>query len=178
MSKPPIGTRGDRQSERSFTMLEYADGSQIIDELCEKLQDIELEDYDVEEELLLDIGDIVTEYINSRLGDFASVWVEGRDRGKIKPVWAYGTDFWPDIAIEVRELPTVAIEVKLAKRDSSLAGPLREAIGQALIYSVQYPYVVAFVLDQTEGDLRKHWFDSEIEALLWDNHRISLIIRQ
>lgn len=159
-------------------MLQHIDASQIIDGLCETLQDTEFEDYNSESDLLLDIGEIVTEYINAELGELASVWVEVRDRGKIKPVWAYGTDFWPNITVEVRDLPTIAIEVKLAKRDNGLAESVASAIGKALIYSVQYSHVVALVLDRTESDLRRHWFDSELEDRLWENHRINLVIRQ
>lgn len=159
-------------------MLQHLDAAQIVDGLCEKLQDTEFEDYNAEDELLLDIGDIVTEYIHNELGELASVWVKGRDKGKSRSVWAYGTDFWPDIMVEVRELPAIAIEVKLAKRADSLAESAVSAIGKTLIYSVQYPYGIAFVLDRTESDLRQHWFDSEIEDRLWENHRISLVIRQ
>ena len=159
-------------------MLQHFDATQIIDGLCEKLENAEFEDYDAKSELLPEVGDIVAEYINTELGELASVWVEGRDKGKIKSVWAFGTDLWPDITVEVRELPTVAIEVKLAKRDNGLADPVTSAIGKALIYSAQYSYVIAFVLDRTKSDVYKHWFDSEIEARLWENHRIRLIIRQ
>jgi len=159
-------------------MLQHLDAAQIIDRLCEKLQDIELEEYDSEDELLVDIGDMIMDDINAELGGIASVWVRDGGRGKTKSVWAYGTDFWPDITIEVRELPTIAIEVKLAKRDNDLAESVASAIGKALIYSVQYSHVIAFVLDRTESDLRQHWFDSEIEDQLWENHRINLVIRQ
>ena len=159
-------------------MLQHLDAARIIDGLCERLQDTELEDYNAQDELLLDVGDIVTEYINNELGELASVWVKGRDKGKSKSIWAYGTDFWPDITIEVRQLPTIAIEVELAKRDNGLAELVASAIGRTLIYSVQYSHVIAFVLDRTESDLGKHWFDSEIEDRLWENHRISLVIRQ
>jgi hypothetical protein len=126
----------------------------------------------------MDIGDIVTEYIKGELEGLASVWVKGRDKGKSKSVWAYGTDFWPDIVVEVRELPTIAIEVRLAKRDKGLTESLASAIGKTLIYSVQYSHGIAFILDRTESDLGKHWFDSEIEDRLWDNHRINLVITQ
>ncbi len=159
-------------------MIQHFDAAQIIDSLCEKLQDTEFEDYDAEDELLQDVGDIVTEYINTELGELASVWVGGRDKGKLKSVWAYGADFWPHITIEVRDLPTVAIEVKLAKRDDGLGEAVTSALGKALIYSVQYSYVIVFVLDRAESDPRRHWFDSEIEDRLWENHRISLVIRQ
>jgi len=164
--------------ERGIYMLQHLDATQIIEGLCERLQDTEFEDYNSQDELLLDIGDIVKEYIHSGLGEFASVCVRGKDKGKSKSVWAYGTDFWPDITVEVRELPTIAIEVRLAKKDNGLAESVASAIGKALIYSVQYSHCIAFVLDRTESDLGKHWFDSEVEDRLWDNHRISLVIVQ
>jgi hypothetical protein len=164
--------------ERKLEMLPRFDAIEIVDGLCEKLQDTEFEDYSSEDELLLEIGGMVTEYVDAELGELASVWVEGQDKGKIRSVWAYGADFWPDIAIEVRELPVIAIAVKLAKRGDSLADLVTSAIGNALIYSVQYSYGIVFVLDRTESDLRKHWFDGEIEARLWDNHRIRLVIRE
>jgi len=159
-------------------MLQHSDATQIVDGLCEKLQDTEFDEYDAEDELLLEVGDIVTEYVNAELGELASVWVDGRDKGRIKSVWAYGTDFWPNITAEVRELPTVALEVTLAKRDNGLADAVVSAIGKALIYSAQYSYVIAFVLYRARGDLQKHWYDSEIEDRLWEDHRITLIVRQ
>ncbi len=159
-------------------MLQHLDAAQVVEGLCETLHDTEFEDYNTENELLTDIGDIVTEYIKNELEALASVWLKGRDKGKSKSVWAYGTDFWPDIVVEVRELPTIAIEVRLAKRDNGLAESVASAIGNTLIHSVQYSHVIAFVLDRTESDLGKHWFDSEIEDQLWDNHRISLVIVQ
>lgn len=159
-------------------MLKQSDVNQFIDGLCERLEDIEFEDYDEKAELLLDVGDVAHEYANAMLGEMASVWVEGRDKGKSKAIWAFGTDFCPDIAVDVREIPTVAFEVQLVKRDGSLADSVGAAIGQALLYSIQYPYVVVVVLDRTKSDLYKHWFDSEIEARLWDNHGVRLIIRQ
>lgn len=159
-------------------MLQHADPAKIIDGLCEVLHDTEFEDYDTGDELLIDIGDIVTEYIKNELEELASVWVKGREKGKSKSVWAYGTDFWPDIVVEVRELPTIAIEVRLAKKDKGLAESVASAIGKTLVHSVQYSHGIALVLDRTESDLGKHWFDSEIEDRLWDNHRINLIIMQ
>src|SRR4030042_2279313 len=159
-------------------MLQHLDAAQIIDGLCEALQDTEFEDYNAEDELLMDIGDMVTEYIRNELGELAFVWVKGRDKGKSKSVWAYGTDFWPDIVVEVRELPTIAIEVRLAKRDKGLADSVASAIGKTLIHSVQYAHGIVFVLDRTESDLGKHWLAGGLGDRLWDNHRINLVIRQ
>jgi len=159
-------------------MLKRFEVDQFIEGLCEGLEDTQFEDYDGEPELVLDIGDIITEYINDTLEEMANVCVRGRDKGKSKSIWAFGTDFYPAITVDVREIPTVAIEAKLAKRNGNLADSIGAAIGQALLYSVQYSYVIAIVLDKTNSDLYKHWYDSEIEAQLWDNHGIRLIIRQ
>ena len=159
-------------------MLNKVEATEVIDGLCERLQETEFEGYEDETELLLDVGALITQYVSALFGDLASVWVEGRDRGKIKSVWAYGTDFSPDIAIEMGELPVVAMEVRLAKRDNDAAELVAAAIGQALVCSVQYPYVIIFILDRSESKLHKHWFDSEIETRLWEDHRISLIVSQ
>lgn len=159
-------------------MLNSIEATQTIDGLCEKLQDTEFEGYENENQLLQDIAGVVEEYISSELGELASVWVKGRDRGKIKSVWAYGTDFAPDIAVEVGDLPAIGIEVKMATKASPVAGPVAAAIGKALICSAQYPYVIVFVLDKSSGELHKHWLDAELETRLWDSHRISLIVSQ
>lgn len=159
-------------------MLQHLDAAQVIEGLCEMLQNTEFEDYNSQDELLQDIGDIVAEYVHSELEELASVCIKGKDKGKSKSVWAYGTDFWPDIAVEVRGLPTIAIEVRLAKRENGLAESVASAIGKTLVYSVQYSHAIALILDRTESDRGRHWFDSEIEDQLWDNHRISLVIMQ
>ena len=158
-------------------MLESFEATETIDGLCEKLADTQFEDYDDENALLAEVGELVTEYFDSQLGGFASVSVEGKDRGKIKPVWAYGEDFRPDIAIEVGGLPTVAMEIRLANREEGVAAPVADAVGRALIYSMQYSYSIVFVLDRSDSDVRKHWLDSEVGTRLWENHRIRLIVR-
>jgi len=159
-------------------MMQNQDVLKIIDGLSNKLLDTELGDYHEEEDLVAEVGDFVKEFIATELGEFGAVAVRGKDKGKIISVWAYGADFWPDIAVEVRGLPTVAITVRLAKRGGDLAEVLAHAIGSSMIHSVQYSYAIPFVLDRTDSDPRQHWFDSEIEERLWADHRISLVVRQ
>ena len=159
-------------------MLENVAVTEVIDGLCEELQNTELEDAGDDAGLLEGVGDAVVGYIESVLGEAASVWVEGRDRGKIKPVWAFGADYAPTIAVEVAGLPTVAIEVRLATRASGPADSVGVGVGRAIMYSLQYSFVIVLVLDRSDSDLRKHWFDAEVEARLWDEHRISLIVRR
>jgi hypothetical protein len=163
---------------KGVDQMQNQDVLKVIDGLCTKLQEAEFEDYDEEKDLIADVGEVVKEFIETELGDFGAVWLRGRDKGKIVSVWAYGTDFWPEIAVEVRGLPTVAVTVRLAKRGSDLAEVLAHAIGSSMVHSVQYSYAIPFVLDRTDGDPRQHWFDGEIEERLWADHRINLVVRQ
>ena len=159
-------------------MMENQDVLKIIDGLTNKLQDAELGDYHEEEDLVAEVGELVKDFIGVELGEFGAVWVRGKDKGKIVSVWAYGSDFWPDIAVDVRGLPTVAVTVRLARRDDDLAVVLAHAIGSSVIHSVQYSYAIPLVLDRTDSDPRQHWVDSEIEERLWADHRISVVVRQ
>lgn len=159
-------------------MIQRFDINQFIDDLCERLENIEFEDYDKESELVRDIGDVIAEYTSATLEEMARVSVRGQDKGKINSIWAFGTDFCPAVSVDLKEVPTVALEVKLAKRDDNLANSVGSAIGQALLYSVQYSHVIVFILDRSNSDLYKHWFDSEIETRLWDNYGIRLIFCQ
>src|SRR5512137_3038320 len=110
-------------------MMQNQDVLKIIDGLTNKLQEAEFGDYREEEDLVAEVGELVKDFIGVELGEFGAVWVQGQDKGKIISVWAYGTDFWPDIAVEVRGIPTVAITVRQAKRDDDLAVVLAHAIG-------------------------------------------------
>jgi len=159
-------------------MLNNVELTQVVDAICERLQETEFEGYDREDELVSDVAGLVSELVDRALGEFGSVWVIGRDTGKVSPVLAYGADFSPEMVIGVGGFPVVAVEVKLARRDGGMVDPVAAAVGRALVHSVQYPYVIAFVLDRAKSELGKHLFDSEIETRLWDNHRISLIVRQ
>jgi hypothetical protein len=157
-------------------MMQNQDVLKIIDALSNKLLESQMGGYTEEEALVADVAEVVKDFVNVELGEFGAVWVRGQDKGKIVSVWAYGTDFWPDIAVDVRGLPSVAITVRLAGRDDSLADVLAHAVGSAMMHSVQYSYAIPFVLDQTESDPRQHWFDSEIEERLWSDHRVSLVV--
>jgi len=158
--------------------MQNQDVLKIIDGLCDRLREAEFEDYGEEKDLIADVSEVVKEFIGAELGELGAVWVRGKDKGKIVSVWAFGTDFWPDIAVEVRGVPVVAITVRQANRGEDLAAALAHAIGSTMMHSVQYSYAIPFVLDRTDSDPRQHWFDSEIEEHLWADHRISLVVRQ
>ena len=159
-------------------MMQNQDVLKVIDGLCAKLQEVEFEDYDEEKDLMADVGEAVKEFIGMELGEFGAVWVRGKDKGKIVSVWAYGAEFWPDLAVEVRGIPTLAVTVRLARRGSDLAEVVAHAVGSSVMHSVQYSYSIPFVLDRTDSDPRQHWFDGEVEERLWSDHRINLVVRQ
>jgi hypothetical protein len=159
-------------------MMENQDVLKIIDGLTNKLQETQFGDYHEEEDLVAEVGELVKEFIGTELGEFGAVWIRGKDKGKIVSVWAYGAEFWPDIAVEVRGLPIVALTVMLAGRDDDLSEIVASAVGSSVIHSFQYSYAIPFVLDRTDSDPRQHWFDGEVEERLWGDHRISLVVRQ
>jgi hypothetical protein len=86
-----------------------------------------------------------------------------------------GTSFWPDIEISESGKPLIAVEIKHIPQDKSASKRIAEAIGQALIYRVRYPYTIVFVLNRgkhtTEGaeqddELRTFLHDCGIELIL------------
>ena len=157
-------------------MIHDQDVRKVIDALTGKLLDSMLGDYTEERSLVADVAYLVKDIISTELGEFGAVRVRGEGKGRIASVWAWGAEFWPDIAVEVRGLPTVAITVRLAGKDDDLSEMLARAVGSAIVHSVQYSYAIPFVLDQAASDSRQHWFDSEIDERLWTGHRVSLVV--
>ncbi len=98
-------------------MIQRFDINQFIDAICETLENTAFDDYDKEAELLQDAGEVITEYVKATLEEMARVQVRGQDKGKSNSIWAFGTDFCPGISVDLKDVPTVALEVKLAKRD-------------------------------------------------------------
>jgi hypothetical protein len=68
--------------------------------------------------------------------------------GRSRSLRLYGTDFWPDFAFHrgADDEPLLAVETKLVKQDESAACAISQALGQALIYRLVYPVVLAFVV--------------------------------
>src|SRR5512136_812103 len=110
-------------------MMQNQDVLKIIDGLSNRLLDTELCEFHEEVDLVAEVGELVRDFINVELGEFGAVSVRGKDKGKIVSVWAYGTEFWPDIAVEVRGVPTVALTVMMAGRDDDLSDIVASAVG-------------------------------------------------
>ena len=123
------------------------------------LRDCKLRDHyaDEQQDLQPHLRDILVD----KLGDEFKVEIS-TGPGRPKPhVALFGTTFWPDIAVSRAGENIAAVEAKYIREKESPTAPIAETIGQALIYSLQYPRVVAFILREVTVDA-----ESEPEARL------------
>ncbi len=134
--------------------------------------------YRSERALRAEVVKLVKNFVRTKLGPLNLPYdIQEEVETKTEPICIFDTDFWPDLVIEVSELPTVAIGVSLIRPGESAAPKMGSAIGKAMIYSRQYPSVIAFILDQRQSEEQKHWLDREFKAELWAKHKVKLIIR-
>ena len=87
----------------------------------------------------------------------------------------FATNHRPDAELEVDKL-RIAIEIK--KGDSGLA--IRSGIGQSIVYSSQFDFVLYFFIDTTSGgDIRSSCTGQKELSLinsLWKNYNVKFII--
>lgn len=84
----------------------------------------------------------------------------------------FATNHRPDSCFEIRKELRIAIEIK--KGDSGTA--LRSGIGQAIVYSTQFDFVVYFFVDSSPGfDIKSSFTakkENELIQSLWYNYNI------
>jgi hypothetical protein len=135
--------------------------------------------YDDEARFRADVTQVVRRFAEEKLASLALPYcIQDWGDEALLPVTIFGTDFCPDIAIKVGELPVVAFILQLAKQGKELGPRVSSAVGQALIYSRYYPAVITFVLSMEKGEPHKHWSDRELKADLWRRHKIRLVVRE
>ena len=87
--------------------------------------------------------------------------------GKGKPhLKLHGTSFWPDVEVTSGDTRFSAVEVKLIRPGQPASSAIVETIGQAMIYSIRYPRVFAFILHLGRSDNRLHDEDDELRQRL------------
>jgi hypothetical protein len=88
----------------------------------------------------------------------------------------FATNHRPDAVMEINKELRIAIEVK--KGDSGQS--LRSGIGQALVYSTQFNFIIYIFVDTTPGlDIRSSFKGDKEQALinsLWKNYNIKFFI--
>ncbi len=93
----------------------------------------------------------------------------------IEGIKAFGRGKSPDIVVDFQGKRFIAIEVKYRYTPD---WALSRGIGQAVTYSVKYPYGIILVRDSHDKDPTfKHDYDDEIKSSLMRHHNIRLIIR-
>jgi hypothetical protein len=120
-----------------------------------------------------------------------SIAVAGRDDARVRGVSFMGARYAPDLVVEPPGERPLAVTLTLLRGD---AGPVAMALATALVLSVRYQAVVAFVLDRRlakrdpfgsiEDDApaapeRRALSDAERAFLdqLWERHRVLVEIR-
>lgn len=88
----------------------------------------------------------------------------------------FATNHRPDAVLEINEELRIAIELK--KGDSGQS--LRDGIGQALVYSTQFNFIIYLFVDTTKAlDIFSSFTGSKEQALinsLWKNYNVKFIV--
>jgi len=160
-----VSTNPHEWGTKGVDQMQNQDVLKIIDGLCNKLQEAEFEGHGEEKDLIADVGEVVK-------SSSARSWVNSAPSGFAEKTKARSSrcgpmgGFWPDIAVEVRGLPTVAITVRQARRDDDLAVVLPTHCS-SVIHSVQYSYAIPLFSTGRTAIRGSIGFDSEIEERLW-----------
>lgn len=131
--------------------------------------------------LTKDVARIVGGYLRHKLVPLQlehALWETIAENGPgIQPVYVFGADFIPDLAVDVQERPTVALRVNLIRESRDTLTTIATAIGEAIVFSCLYPSVVAFVYSTGAPVEYKHLLDRQIAMDLWRDHKIRLVLR-
>ncbi len=161
----------------------YVGLNEMVDELARKLMLTRFQNSRLNQSILMDdVTKTCEEYLGQRLTtlgvphkvwrDVAEPYAEG-----IRPVFVFGNTFIPDLVIDVAEKPTLALSVKYIGPGARTTFNLSAAIGEALVFSHQYPAVIAFLYQSKKGVDYMHLLDREIMMALWHEHKIKLVLR-
>lgn len=106
-----------------------------------------------------------------------AVWSRAEEAA-LEEIELFGTSFEPAIAVDVDGVPCVGIVAALVEPGQEPADAVASALGRALVYSRAYPASLAFVCNLGRDDPLKHPFDREMEADLWAQHKVRVILRR
>lgn len=88
----------------------------------------------------------------------------------------FATNHRPDSVLSINEDFRIAIELKKGDQGSAL----RSGLGQALLYSTQFDFVIFFFIDFTKGlDIKSACSgkkEKELLETLWDQYNIKFIV--
>jgi len=152
---------------------------ELKDAIVEALQSMPLRGAYIDEQRDLQphVHEVINSVLNSRFGtQFGCIVSIGA--GAPKPnIRMMGTSFWPDIEVCDGNVPVLGIELKFVNRDRRASSRISETLGQALIYKLRYPHVIAMIVHYGNYDLKLSDKDNEMKSLLKD-FGIDLVLRR
>ena len=93
----------------------------------------------------------------------------------VNQITMFATQHRPDAVLKVNDL-TIAIEIKKGKDGSSI----RSGIGQSIIYSKNYDFVIFVYVDISEGRNIKNSVtatkEQEVINELWENYNVKFVV--
>lgn len=98
----------------------------------------------------------------------------------LQTVKLFGTNV-SDIFIVHEKIGAVALElkyVKLSKKGEGLTGSIQRAIGQSLIATMRHPFAICVIVYRQEKKHLEIGIAKQLKDLLWEHHRIYLVIRK
>ena len=156
----------------------YLGLNDLVQEVCDALHQARLrKSYPSQAALVEAVVLVVKGILKSRLDPLRlkyRIWqgVAELDGMGIQPIYAYESTFIPDLVLEVSGNPTLAFTIRQLRADPSRQ--LRASIGEAVIYSRQFPAVIALLhglQDQGTNSL----LNRAISDSLWSAHKIRLL---
>ena len=156
----------------------YLGLNELVQEVCDALHQARLrKGYPSQAALIEAVVLVVEDVLKSRLDPLRlehRIWQGAAelDGLGIQPIYAYGSTFIPDLVVEVSSNPTLAFTIRQLRADPSRQ--LRASIGEAVIYSRQFPAVIA-LLHGLRGQETNSLLDRAISDSLWSAHKIRLL---
>lgn len=156
----------------------YLGLNELVQEVCHALQQAHFRrgypsQATLIEAVVLVVQGVLTDRLNPLRLEYR-IWrgAAELDGMGIQPIYAYGSTFIPDLVVEVSGNPTLAFTIRQLRADPSRQ--LRASIGEALIYSHQFPAVIA-LLHGLRGQEINSLLDRAISDSLWSSHKIRLL---
>ena len=157
----------------------YLGLNELVQEICDALRQAPLKRTYPNQAALVDaVALVVDDILTRRLEPLhlkCSIWqgpAELDDIG-IQPIRALGSHFIPDLVAEISSNPTLAFTIRQLRANPSRQ--IRASIGEAVIYSHQYPAVIALLHGPRSQEIN-YLLDRAIIDNLWSSHKVRLLL--
>lgn len=116
-------------------------------------------------------------YYHGRTAEEKKFWTKSKSFQTVKLFGANVSDMF----IKHPRVGAIAVEfkyVKLDKQGKGLTSSIQRAIGQSLIATLRHPFAICFIVYASPQKLLDHGMARQLKEILWNQHKIYLIIRK